>query len=282
VKPKRIRYKPLPLTGSMSMTPAVFATPDMVKQLNRVLRAMPDRVERGKQLMLLEAAFGMLRDVQAKAPTLDVIGDYAKDLEVVLVSGVSEEQGVAILYRNKPRQLSAADDASSTLLIVKARRTSEPWVSVLSRYQPWPVFMLPLMPAKTDAQLIARRATPSEVADARDRIMVNRRAIESQLHQYGLPDAKVQTDASKVNDREVYDDVSYMVQRLEFGYGGKQDAHWRPALKGVANESLTLGRKFVEYVETGNESVFDVGRYTDVALQELQGYDTALQSRIAK
>lgn len=282
MKPKRIRYKPLPLTGAMSMTPAVFATPDMVKQLNRVMLDMPGRVERGMQLLLLEAASKMLSEVQAKAPTLDVIGDYAKDLELVLLTGVKEEQAVAIVYKNKPRKLSAGDDAKRTLLIVKPRNGAEPWVPVVAKYQPWPSYMLPTTMTNGDAQLIARRATEREVQDSRDRILVNRRMIEAELDRAGLRGAKVQTDEALVGDREVFDDVSYQVQRVEFGYGGKQDAHWRPALDEVRNGALTLARKFIQYVETGNENLFDIDSYSDVALQALDGYDRALQNKVAK
>ena len=56
----------------------------------------------------------------------------------------------------------------------------------------------------------------------------------------------------------VMDDLGFAVLRAEFGLGGKQQAHWRPAAKEMQASIRGLTSKFVEFVLTGKENLFDI------------------------
>lgn len=280
-KPKKIRYKRPVTTGMASMSPVVFMTKEAVDQANKFAMEMPARVERGMQLVLLEAAKIIVTGVQTRAP--DVVGgvkDYASRLEVLLLAGVPSEQAVAIIYKNKQRKLNIEVEGRSTALLFVPNQKSPKWVSVLGHYQPWPSYMVPTMPSKKEARIIARQITEVESQDLHDRIMVNKRRIESDLFEAGLRDAQIRTDTKPSDAVSVIDDISYAVLRAEYGFGGPATPHWRPAMRDLKTGYEPLGAKFIRYLETGNENVFDVAEYKESAGSTLSSYDKRIQDKV--
>ena len=280
-KPKKIRYKRPVTTGMASMSPVIFMTKEAVAEANKFALEMPARIERGMQLVLLEAAKIIVTGVQTRAP--DVVGgvkDYASKLEVLLLSGVPAEQAVAIIYKNKRRKLNIELEGKKTALLFVPNKKSPEWVSVLGRYQPWPSNMVPTMPSNKDARVIARQITEVESQDLRDRILVNRRRIESDLFEAGLRDAKIRTDTKPSDAVEVIDDISYAVLRAEYGFGGPAVPHWRPAMRDLKMGYEPLGVKFIQYLQTGNEGIFDVAAYKESAGSTLSSYDKRIQDKV--
>jgi hypothetical protein len=263
------------------MSPVVFMTKEAVNEANKFAIEMPARIERGMQLVLLEAAKIILTGVQSRAP--DVVGgvkDYASKLEVMLLSGVPSEQAVAIVYKNKTRKLNIELEGRTTALLFVPNEKSPKWVSVLGRYQPWPSYMVPTMPSKKDAKVIARQITQVESQDLRDRIMVNKRRIESDLFEAGLRDAQIKTDTKPSDAVSVVDDISYAVLRAEYGFGGPAVPHWRPAMRDLKTGYEPLGYKFIQYLQTGNEGIFDTAEYKESAGTSLSSYDKRIQDKV--
>jgi hypothetical protein len=246
-------------TKKSSMRPTVYMTRRTARDVNEVLTKWPERVEEAKLLVTMQAARIVLDEIIEKAPK---IGDYkyAKDLEIVEIDGLSRSDGdvgVAIVFSGKPREISEDDD--ETAIFVKRKRNSPAFVDVLSEFGPWPAKMLPLKIDEKDAQLIARRMRPDEKGKLEARIMKSRGKIEKRLSAAGLKDVKIQRGSGAATGTTVQDDIGFAVLRKEFGFEGKQDAHWRPAFRALKSKKRDLHDRFVKYVETGNEMVFDLG-----------------------
>ena len=261
--------------------PAIYLTEDAVKLANEVSEQMPQRVKRGMELFLLGAAKILQEGVQARGPNIVGVGYYAEDLEVVLVEGMGDEVGVALIYKNKPRKLNIETEGRRTALLFKPNERSPKWVRTLARYQPWPSYMVPTMPTKSDAQVIARTITEREDQDLRDRILQNRRRIEFDLKEAGLRDNAVKTSTKPSDSVDVIDDIGYAVLRAEFGYGGPVLTHWRPALAQMASAYGDLQKAFIEYVQTGKDNGFDLPKYKTVAEGDLSRYDDKVQDKLA-
>lgn len=261
--------------------PSIYLTEDSVKLANEVANEMPQRVKRGMELFLLGAAKILQEGVKARGPSLPGVGYYAEDLEVVLIEGMGDEVGIALLYKNKKRKLNVETEGRKTALLFKPYERSPKWVRALAKYQPWPSYMVPTMPSKADAQVIARTITEREDQDLHDRIMANRRRIEFDLKEAGLRQNEIRTSTKASDSVDVIDDIGYSVLRAEFGYGGPVLPHWRPALAQMATAYEDLQEAFVEYVQTGKETKFDLPLYKTVAENELNKYDDKVQDKLA-
>jgi len=272
------KYRQPVVGGGM---PAIYLTEDAIKTANEIASEMPERIKRGMELFLLGAAKILQEGVKARAPSLPGVGYYAEDLEVVLVEGMGDEVGIALLYKNKPRKLNIATEGRKTALLFKPHEKSPKWVRALAKYQPWPPYMVPTMPSKADAQVIARTITEKEEQDLHDRIMVNRRRIEFDLKEAGLRENAVRTNTKPSDSVSVIDDIGYSVLRAEFGYGGPVLPHWRPALAEMATAYDDLQKAFIEYVQTGKEIGFDLPLYKKVASNETSRYDDKVQDKLA-
>jgi hypothetical protein len=274
----RFKYRP-PIVADGA--PAIYLTEDAVKLANEVAYEMPERIKRGMELFLLGAAKILREGVVARSPNIDGVGYYAENLEVVLVEGMGNEVGIALLYKNKPRKLNVETEGRRTALLFKPYERSPKWVRALAKYQPWPSYMVPTMPMKSDAQVIARTITEKEDQDLHDRIMANRQRIEFDLKEAGLRENKIRTSTKPSDSVDVIDDIGYAVLRAEFGYGGPVLPHWRPALAEMAAAYGDLQRAFVEYVQTGKDNGFDLPNYKKVAENELDRYDDKVQDKLA-
>lgn len=261
--------------------PSIYLTEDAVKLANEIANEMPQRVNHGMELFLLGAAKILQEGVKARGPNIDGVGYYAEDLEVVLIEGMGGEVGISLLYKNKPRKLNIETEGRRTALLFKPNERSPKWVRTLARYQPWPSYMVPTMPMKSDAQVIARTITEKEDQDLRDRIMANRRRIEFDLKDAGLKENAVRTSTKPSDSVDVIDDIGYAVLRAEFGYGGPVLPHWRPALAQMASAYEDLQRAFIDYVQTGRDNGFDLPKYKKVAENELSRYDDKVQDKLA-
>lgn len=276
-----LKYRPQSV-AEYAAVPDIFITQESVKAVNKWAAAVQERYEGGKRMFLLASAKILLTAIKGKAPTIAGVGKYADSLEVVVVDGLRAEEAVAIIYKYKQRRRIKKDmNGRRMALLIKPREGAPKWVSVLARYQPWPAYMVPVVPDSKDAQVIARQVTETEEQDLRDRLLTNRRKIEFELRDNGC-DKPVRTD-TKFNDAiEVVDDVAFEVLRSEFGYGaGKQVSHWRPAMADYSQELYRLQNAFVQYIMTGRRSGFDMPDYTVLQATELQNYDKSLQDKLA-
>ena len=277
---KSFNYKRPKTTGTSSSQPVMFMTRESVNQANEMASEFPERLKRGMDLLLLGAAKIIMQGVQSRAPDFAQIKGYAKKLEIVLLSGMGNEHGVVIYYKSEPRKLNMSMEGRNTALLFVTNRKSPEWVRVLGRYQPWPPYMIPSMPDKTQATTIVRQITERESQDLRDRIVVNRRKIEMELFEAGLRNSKIKLDTDRADSVDVVDDISYAILRAEFGYGGPAQPHWRPALKDMKSEMDSLQGRFVQYIETGNERVFDLPEYDTLGAGGFSNYDTRLQAKV--
>lgn len=276
-----LKYRPQSV-AEYGIVPDIFITEESVKAVNNWAANCEARYEAGKRMFLLEAAKILLTAIKGKAPTIAGVGRYADSLEVVMIEGMRAEDAVAIVYKYKKRRRIKRDmEGRRMALLIKPKENAPKWVRVLARYQPWPAYMVPVVPATKDAQVIARQITETEEQNLRDRVLVNRRKIEFELRENGC-DKPIRTDTKSSDAIDVVDDVAYEVLRSEFGYGaGKQVTHWRPAIADLSQELYRLQNAFVEYIMTGRRNGFDLPDYKTMQSTELQNYDKSLQDKLA-
>lgn len=275
----KVKYRKPRLSAGSSMTPAVFLDKVSVKKANKFISEWPDRMQRGMELVCLEA-LGLIRDaVVSGAPILPDGTDYAKDLKVALVNG-GEGVVVCLYWDSKSRKITPEDSADSALYFT-ARKNAPDWVRVLERFNPWPAGIVPEKPSPGEADVVVRKITGDEKDALTSRLISMRAKVESALKNGGLENPTIGFDESAMDGLEVMDDVGYSVLRAEFGYGGQMSAHWRPAVKRMMDSLPRLGAKFVKYVETGSEGVFDLPDFDSIGMGQYASYGQDFQGKIA-
>jgi hypothetical protein len=256
---KKYKYKKPKVTSSMSTMPVIYLERSAVESFNMVAE-MTGRMERGRELFLLEIAGIVIKGVKSKGVKVKIGNedvDYAKDLRIAIVDGVSDYESVAIYFENSSVKLEA-ERLADTVLFVRALPSSPKWVDALIRFGPWPAELLPVHVMEKDAKLISRKARQDEIRAFADRIYDRRQEIERLLMSAGAKDPSIDSN-DNAKGTIVNEDVGYNVIRKEFGFDGEgQEAHWRPALNMLEQELPLVMQKFIDYLETGRETVFDI------------------------
>jgi len=263
-----------------AVTPQLVLTRQGAKNLNDVRFKWGDRLKKGQELMLLEAAGIIMEAVKRRAP--DEVGgvkNYADKLEVGLI-GSEEESTVVILLKEAKRELGDSKAEKNTIVLISIGSGASDAVKALARFQPWPASILPFQPSGRGVKVVSRTVSTSEVARLRGRILSQRVKIEHALRRAGVRGAKVE-DGSKGRGTEVSDDIAFSVLRREFGLADRLQPHWRPALKEVQSSLKQLGRKLEQYVLTGKDSVFSLPAYASVSASEVTTFQP-FQDKIAK
>jgi hypothetical protein len=264
------------------MSPAIFWTSESRKIANDMIHKWPERSKRGMELVCLEAVGAIAEAVKQKAPVLPDGTDYSKDLQVALVNG-GDGPAVCIYYKNQKTEIGEelTDNGDAlTALYFTAKKGAPRWVYVLSKYNPWPANLLPEKPTPDQATVFARKITGSESDALSARIKRVQRAIEVALGDGGLENAQIRFDTKASEGLEVLDDISYSVLRAEFGYGGSQTSHWRPAIRAMVDSLSKLGEKFAMYVQTGKENIFQIPDHGEISVGELASYQSDFQQKM--
>jgi hypothetical protein len=258
--PQKYTYRKPKMTGGPSTTPSIYGLREYVKTMNTLVNEMPKRIDRGRRLFLISMADFVRRTVQKLAPEIDVGGEpfpYAKHLRLALVEGVRDQDAVAIFFENQAMVLNQ-ENMEGQALFFQPTRESPKWVNVLMLYGPWPSTMVPVPTDGLKARVVSRKARTDELKGLSDRLYARRGEIESSLRRAGAPAVKIEKTAHAVGI-VVHEDVGYNILRAEFGYdGGMRVAHWRPALQEIKEAMPALMRRYLKYLQTGRETVFDL------------------------
>jgi len=258
--PKRYRYKK-PKMAVESTVPGIYGMHEFVDTMNTLTRKVPKRIERGRILFLLSMASFVRNVVARRAPDIKMGSKqfpYAEHLRIGLLSGTEGDMdAVAIFFDNKTVVLEKGD-MDGKALYFQATDQSPKWVNTLMLYGPWPAHMVPVPVERIHARVISRNAREDELKALSDRIYVNRGQIESDLRRSGVSGVSIDKTPGAVGV-VVHEDVGYNILRSEFGYDGEQSvAHWRPALREIKSAMPDLMKRYLKYMITGRESVFDL------------------------
>jgi hypothetical protein len=256
--PRKYKYR-RGKSSTVSTVPQIYALEQTIENMN-IMCEMPMRLERGRMLFLLSMANLMRKEIQKRAPEVDIGGetvDYARDLRIAIVSGVKDQESVAIYFEHAEAELTE-DRMGNTALFVRAVSGAPEWVNVLVRFGPWPASMLPMQVRSHEGKVIARKARPDELKALSARLYARRQEIEGLLARAGASNPKVEQSGVAVGV-VIREDVGYNVLRKEFGFDGdKQEAHWRPALKILRDAIPLMVNRFTRYIMTGREGVFEL------------------------
>ena len=256
---KTYRYHP-PKISTNSPVPAIFGLRDYVDMMNLVVNDMPGRTERGRQLFLLALAKIVRENIQRGAPEIqsgDKQVDYARDLRIAIVDGAGDGEAVAIYFESKKNEITK-ETIDENVLFFKPLMGSPKFVGVLERFGPWPAKMVPFTVGKHQAVIISRRARTDEINSLADRIYDARSEIQAAFRATGMANVDIKESNAAIGV-EAVEDIGFNILRKEFGYDGEQQAsHWRPALKKIEEDKILLMKKYLEYLKTGRESIFDL------------------------
>lgn len=258
--PKKYKYRK-PRTATVSTVPAIYGMRGFVDMMNTLTQDVPKRLVRGRTLFLLAMAETVRQEVVRRAPNVEMGGQmfpYAEHLRIGIVDGASDdEEAVAIYFENQSLVLDAGNMDGKALYFQPTARSPK-WVNVLMVYGPWPSHMVPVPSAELHSKVISRNAREDEMKALSDRIYVQRGQIESDLRRAGATKVTIDKTSNAVGI-VVREDVGYNILRSEFGYSGSEKvAHWRPALKGIKDAMPDLMGRYLKYLKTGRESVFDL------------------------
>jgi len=264
--------------GVGSFAPRMILSRDGADALNMIRFDIRDRVKRGGELAALEAMGLMLKEIQRTAPD-DVGGvrDYAKSLKVGIVE--SGRTPVVMIFMEDVKRKLTEDDSEDTVVYVSTEERSPASAKVIQSYQPWPSALLPFQPSGRGVTVVSRQVSRSEISRISARILSKRASIESALNRAGARGAKIQKGNNGVGT-EVSEDLAFSVLRREFGLGDKSEPHWRPAAKKISGDLRQLGKRLVEYVMTGRESVFSLPPHVSVSTSDVAAF-TPFQAKIA-
>ena len=275
---KRIKFR-RPSLSRMSTVPAVWMTAETVKTVNRFIHDFPGRIEPGMKLMLLHSAKEIVDVLKSIAP--EVSGsDYTKHLKIGEVTGMRNEEAVAIYINSTPRELYGPDYEKNNVLIYDPKKGSPKWVGVLEKYHPWPADLAPVKTTSNQAKVYVREVTLSEVSRLRNRLIINHRKIESEFAYAGLPNVDLKPSKS-ADGTVVFDDLAFSIMRVEFGIGTPMVAHWRPALKRLKSRLMMIRKAFIQYIVTGKPAVFDLPENDPIPKAKL-GESNRYQEQLVK
>jgi len=248
--------------------------------MNRQFELIEQRLKNGQRLMMLELT-GLLRNyVRDKAPLIDKY-DYSKDLKIGLVPDVDGGIGSIVYFSKISRKLEEIEQNTVVYVNIKPNNPrSKDYIKILSKYNPWPMDLLPIVLTLRDSDNVTKIVSAHEYQNVRTRITHNAGKIQMELRASGLSGAVINSDNSFVSS-EVYDDVEFSVLRKEFGILESQQPHWRPALSKLSKDLKNVKEKFITYIETGNESIFDIPNYDKIAKSDLDS-DGMFKKIIAK
>lgn len=233
----------------MSPVPQVFPTRDALRQWNNNVRHWEDRVEKGMGYVLHEATWIFYEFLVENAPEV-ADGLYPKGLSVAILEvGREYDAAMAIYFKASTREVSGENEA----VYISPRESSPDWVSVLAKHNPWPVKLLPVKVGESHALVVTREASDTEIEGATRAIERNSREIESMLLRAG-----VRAKIGDAGEARGVDDVGFSVLRYELGLQKEPNRHWYKAAEEMRAEMRKLRKKFVRYVETGNDNVFDI------------------------
>ena len=268
-----------PKKVSMSPVGLPVVTNKMYKALDQ-MKAMIKRMPRGRELVVLHIAGLVRKYVQDKAPVIDK-SDYSQDLKIGLIPKVDGGVGSIIYYDKTFRKLEENEPDNVVYVLLDPNKTGTPkYMSILAKYNPWPMDLLPIALSLRDSDNTVKKVSTSEMQKLRRRIISSKRKIEGELKSNGLTGAEIKSDSSFVNT-EVYDDIAFTVLRYEFGYQLPQIPHWRPALSKLSKDLKAIEKKFITYIETGNEGIFEIPVYDKKSASDLDA-DNRFQELVTK
>lgn len=231
-----------------------------IKLMKEIKTEWPKRLSEARGLFLLDVGSYMMERVVKLAPDIEIGGEptkYAEDLRVGLLDEGSDYDVIAIYVDGKTAEITQ-DDKGQTVLYFRVHNGSPGWIPILVKYGPWPADMVPIEVFANQAKVISRKAREDELVALAERIYKQRRQIELELLQAGARSPHVGYTEHGMG-LMAHVDLGYNVLRKEFGLDGEgQFPHWRPAFEDTKKYAHECMGKVVEYVETGNKSVFDL------------------------
>jgi hypothetical protein len=94
--------------------------------------------------------------------------------------------------------------------------------------------------------------------------------IEEKLKIVGAPHV-IQKRKEENTGKEVIDDLSFTIMRMEMGLQGKKESHWVPALKEMNSKLDQIKESFIKYMADGKESHFELPiNTTDLGASDLK------------
>ena len=248
--------------ASISTMPFIGFTRDSIRRLKKFSASYAQRIEKGRSLFLLSAATQIMKYLNANAPRVDGY-DYVRDLRIGLLDDADGEEAV-VIYLEKDKREFKPEESSTSVMFVIPYSNSPDYMRVLADYNPWPAELIPIKIKSSDGKVVIRKGTAREVATLKRELLKHKSKIETRLAVAGIPGVDIRA-GDRSSGTEVHDDIAYAILRLEFGFGGRQKAHWRPAIKNMLDNRESLYRQYEQYVLTGKESVFDLpGNMSDV------------------
>lgn len=247
--------------STMSTVPAIYGLHDYVDMMNTLTRDVPKRIDRGRQLFLLAMAAFVQREVARRAPDIKMGKQefpYAEHLRIGIVDGASSDEDAVVIFFDNQKVVIDTDNMDGKALYFQATNRSPKIVNVLMMYGPWPSHMVPVPSERLYARVISRNIREDELKALSDRIYVRRGDIERDLRLAGAQDVSLDKTPNAVGI-VVHEDVGYNILRTEFGYDGEQQvSHWRPALRDMKKAMPDLMKRYLKYLQTGRESVFEL------------------------
>lgn len=213
----------------------------------KVLEKSPERLEEAMYFAMYRVG-EILADEVAERRIAPPGVDYG-NLNVAMIDG-QDEPTVAVFYSAASFRLEDLSDDTALAYVVPGPSATDA-VRVTASFNPWPVALLPITVEMPQGRLVIRRVTRPEVAMVTSRLRANATTIRQKLMGVGVDRDSMPEFSESVRD------LGFEVLRMEFGHGQPMRPHWRPALSSLRQRLAEVQKSVVEYIKTGQKSVFD-------------------------
>jgi hypothetical protein len=201
----------------------------------------PDFPARAKFLMEIlpkRAAEWVLQRILTLLPKKDFVAQYRRSLVVAKVEG---GEAAFAVYSNTRKARGKQINAVKSLLYVIPTRVSKKTpesVTVMQKWGPWTVGLLPYTPPKDEATILVRKVNRREVEMAEKRLRRTKREWRKALSKAGV--RHKQKIVIQTKQARMIPDMVFEALRLEFGQGGqKATPHWKPSIQQLVSTGIS-------------------------------------------
>lgn len=259
------------------------AAEKLIKEYGKTLASRGEAFMRATTAKMADE---MKRNVRAMAPgdsQAPELNNYTDSLAVVFTPG---KRAHTVLYVGQPIKAERLATEPFVYLVRPVSRDDQgpraKTFAVLNQFAPFTKETFPKGVPVDRAYVLARKATPEQVAAVGAKNVADAKQLEETLQKAGVAGLTVAKESS-FEEAPIFEDIAFMVMRRELGLGMAKAQHWRPALRVVRKAAFMtrfLASSYVQSIWSPDsaswESIGVRGQVGERELEETRKFQDAI------
>lgn len=165
--------------------------------------------------------------------------DYKKRLVVAEIRDSGAKYWFAVAVKSVPMRSTERREDNTVIKVISRfpGEFADPAYEILQSYGPWTVDMLPYIPARQSAIIVAEAASAGRVEDVRQRNKNTRSKWMQLMIEYGIEPEIRSNIPYKL---KIIEDLEKLVNEMEFGVGPRWHPHWAKALRKTRSNMIRM------------------------------------------